>query len=301
LTQELKNTTIYKYPSSFINKRNEPILLKVMDEKWHEKLTDMYISYKPRGSFSGLPPLDDESCLKWVDSLIKNGVSIIAISFEHGLSGNAVLFPMERETAEMLVVVKPESQNVGIGTQLTRCIIQLAYEIGYDKVWLTVERYNHVAKHVYLKCGFGYIDSEIHDEHEMALELGYYRKIMSVPVSSIMNRNVFRIHEETNCRQAIDLFLHHNITALPVINNVGEVVGLLSELDLLVETNYGMKVKDISTRSVISVGEDCHVSTVLRLFQLKNLRCIPVLDDKNKLIGIVGRKDILAYMKTLFG
>ncbi|MBF0565875.1 MAG: GNAT family N-acetyltransferase [Nitrospirae bacterium] len=297
----LDKTTIYKYPSSFVNKKNEPILVKILDENWRSRLINMYLSYKPRNSFSGLPPLSDESCLKWVDNLINSGINLIAISFENGLIGNAVLLPMKKEMAELLVVVKPEYQNIGVGTQLTRNIVQLAYEMGYDRVWLTVERGNNRARHVYLKCGFEYINAGEFDEHEMALEVGFYRKIMSVPIGSIMNRNVIKISEVTTCKQAIDLFLKYNISALPVVNEKEEVTGLLSETDLLIETNYAMMVKDISTRSVISVEDDCHVSTALRLFQLKNLRCLPVLDADKRLIGIVGRKDILAYMKTIFG
>jgi CBS-domain-containing membrane protein len=63
----------------------------------------------------------------------------------------------------------------------------------------------------------------------------------------------------------------------------------------MLPSNVGRSVGDIQTRAVISVQEDCTIAKVVRMFESKKLRCLPVLDGGKKLVGVVGRKDILAY------
>ena len=46
---------------------------------------------------------------------------------------------------------------------------------------------------------------------------------------------------------------------------------------------------------VISVSVDTPIESMIRLFQQRKLRCIPVLGRDGRLAGIVARKDILKY------
>ena len=54
----------------------------------------------------------------------------------------------------MLVVVCPGFQNLGIGTELVRSCIEVADELGFQRIWLPVDATNVRARHVYRKCGF---------------------------------------------------------------------------------------------------------------------------------------------------
>ena len=86
--------------------------------------------------------------------MVGEGVNIIAV-MEEKLVGHAALFEMERaQTAEYLVFVHQHYQDRGIGTALTRAMRELAQEIGYSKIWLTVGAINLKAIHVYEKVGF---------------------------------------------------------------------------------------------------------------------------------------------------
>ena len=51
----------------------------------------MYLDYQPRNTFSGLPPIMDSACVTWVESMIRNGLNLVAISFEDGVIGMAFI------------------------------------------------------------------------------------------------------------------------------------------------------------------------------------------------------------------
>jgi CBS domain-containing protein len=51
---------------------------------------------------------------------------------------------------------------------------------------------------------------------------------------------------------------------------------------------------------VVTVHEGSNIEKLIRLFQSMRLRGIPVINDEKKLVGIVGRKDILSYYYLKF-
>ena len=171
LKANLGDTMIHNSPHTFINKKGDAILIKELDEKTHQRLVGMYLAYEPRNSFSGLPPTTDESCVQWVQGMIATGISLVAVSSDKSVVGHAALFPMDEETCEMLVVVSPKEQRLGIGSELTRCSIQFAHELGFEAIRLSVEAGNHVARHVYEKCGFEYLTRGLLGELDMRLHV----------------------------------------------------------------------------------------------------------------------------------
>lgn len=299
-TIHCEQTSIYNDPVAFIDKRGDPILIKPLSVKRHGQVIRMYLDYEPRDSFAGLPPIRDEECVKWVEGMIREGINLVAVSFEEGIIGHAALFPMDAERCEMFIVMSPGHQNAGIGTQLTRSIIQLAYELEFDRIWLSVEIKNRIAQHVYAKCGFEYMaDGEI-DERDMVLHLKRYHLVKGVSVADVMNRDVFSISEHTSCSGAIDVFVKNHMGALPVVDRDNRVVGILSETDLITVGSCAHRVCDVMTRQVVSLRLDSSLSRVIRLFQSRRIRCLPVLDDEMRLVGVVGRKDLLAFYAKRF-
>jgi len=292
---DLEDTTIHSYPYAFINKKGEAIVVTTLDAKQCQRLIDMYLAYQPRNSFHGLPPITDEACVAWARHMIDTGVNLIARSFGEGIVGHNVLFPINERVCEMLVVVSPQFQNIGIGTELVRCSIQLSHELGFEKIQLSVESTNVRARHVYKKCGFEYLSKERGSEVDMAIDLKRYRDRLNVSVAEVMNRDVISIHWDESCRAALEIFLNSHVAALPVIDNNEELIGIISKSDLMVPSQIGKKVTDVLTRDVLTVREGCVVARVIRLLQSKKVRSIPVVGRNKKLVGIIGRKDILAY------
>lgn len=163
--------TIRSLPRSVTSKRGEPVRLELLAQDAGEELAAMYLAYEPRASFQGLPPLKDAVCVTWVQGMVRDAVNVVARSAEGVLIGHIALFPVNRRKAEMLVVVSPLYQNLGIGTELTRSIIAVAGELGFERIWLPVAAGNLRARHVYQKCGFRYVSDKLDREVEMELEL----------------------------------------------------------------------------------------------------------------------------------
>jgi len=187
MTIDIGSTTIHRFPHGFINKRAEPILVTTLTEKRHPKLIEMYLAYRPRNSFSGLPPIRDEACIRWVRDMIANGANLVAMSFEEGIVGHGALFPASEDTCEMLLVISPGHQKVGIGGELARCLIQLGQEMDFGQIRLCVEAGNHVARHVYEKCGFAYLTRGLTAELDMSLDLARCRGAPGEAVRKVMN------------------------------------------------------------------------------------------------------------------
>ena len=288
-------TTIHETPHAFTNRKGECVLIKTLDAKRRGPLLKMYLAYEPRNSFSGLPPITDAACTEWVSGMIASGINLIALCFDKGVIGHAALFGIDEQTCELLVVVCPPEQNIGIGSELTRCAIHAAHELGAERIRLNVEANNHIARHVYEKCGFQYLGRERRGELDMSMDLRDYRGTTDVAVKRIMKKHVITVHPDTTCRDALMIFLQDNIATLPVVNEENKLEGILSETDLLAEVNIHKQVGDVLTRKVVRVREDCTLARMLPLFRSRKLRCIPVVNDRGQLVGIVGRRDILSY------
>jgi CBS domain-containing protein len=282
-------------PQAFINKKGEAILIHTLDDHLCRRLTDMYLAYEPRNSFQGLPPITDDACVKWVQHTIAHGINLVALSFEEGLVAHGALFPVDDQICELLAVVSPAFQDIGIGTALTRASIELAHEIGFETIRLSVEVTNSRARHVYRKCGFDYLDQDQSGEVEMALDLRRYRDLAAIRAADIMKQNVLAICEDESCRTALDILLGSHIGSLPVVGRDGRLQGIISKTDLMLPSQINRQVRDVFTRQVLTVDEHCTVARLIHMFQSKKVRGIPVVDANKRLLGIVAREDILAY------
>jgi CBS domain-containing protein len=87
----------------------------------------------------------------------------------------------------------------------------------------------------------------------------------------------------------------HRISAVPVVDEAGGVVGLVSEYDLLAKP--GRSARDVMTTAVVSVTEDTDIADVRHLLVDRRIRRVPVL-AAGRLVGIVSRSDVVALMAT---
>ena len=300
LDPRAEDSSINRLPQVFINKTSEAIVIRTLNDTTCKGMMEMYMAYEPRNSFQGLPPMGDAACRSWVNHMIGNGINLVALSFSNGVVGHAALFPIDDKACELLAVVSPKFQNTGIGTRLTRYISQMAYEIGFDKIHLDVEARNARARHVYKKCGFEYLSERDSRELEMTLDLEQYHEAVHAEVDVIMNTDVISIREDAPCAAAVKLFLDKRVASLPVIDDENKLIGIISEMDLMIPSHLQADVHHVLTRDVLSVHQHCTIASVVRLFQSMRVRCIPVLDDDSRLVGIVGRKDVLAYYQERF-
>src|SRR5271168_4508213 len=143
----------------------------------------------------------------------------------------------------------------------------------------------------------------------------------------VMVRDVVTVHPDTDVAEAIKLLAEHDLSALPVVDPAGNLVGVLSEADLIhrVEIgtekrrpwwqeavtgastlaadfakSHGKKVGEVMTSVVISVSEDTPLSEIAALFERKGIKRVPVVRD-GKLVGIVSRSNLIQVLASVVG
>ena len=143
-----------------------------------------------------------------------------------------------------------------------------------------------------------------------------------ITANDIMTQEVISITPETEIAQAAKLLLTNRINGVPVINDAGELVGILCQSDLIiqqknipipslftlldgfipltsskkldkeVEKIAATKVADAMTPDPVTVNSDTGIEEIAALMVEKNYHTLPVV-DANKLVGIVGKVDVL--------
>ena len=162
-------------PHTFRGKNGLAVELRHFPSDGGAQLMDRYMAFRPRNSFQGLPPLKDEACVRWVQDMLRTGIHVTASSAASPIIGHAAIFPINRQKCEMLVVVWPGFQNLGIGTELVQSCIDMAAELDFEKIWLPVDATNVRARHVYRKCGFEYVSNGQGRELDMACDVRRHR------------------------------------------------------------------------------------------------------------------------------
>jgi CBS domain-containing protein len=109
-------------------------------------------------------------------------------------------------------------------------------------------------------------------------------------VRDIMTREVVTVPATLPVQEVASQLRDHGIPSLPVVDEQGHVLGMVSEVDLL--SRQGATAADVMSPRVISVTEDADVADVKQLFIDRRLRRVPVLAD-GRLVGIVTRADLL--------
>jgi CBS domain-containing protein len=89
------------------------------------------------------------------------------------------------------------------------------------------------------------------------------------------------------------LLARHRISAVPVTDEHGTVIGLVSEYDLL--ARQGKLARDVMSPGIISVNEEANVEDVRFLLIQRRIKRVPVVDGQ-RLVGIVSRSDLIRQM-----
>ncbi len=142
----------------------------------------------------------------------------------------------------------------------------------------------------------------------------------------IMTRKVITVERGTPVRDIYRLFLKNNIMGVPVTDKEMKVIGIVTERDLAVrakdidapasvnllgsviyledmnEFNIGMKKRlgqlagDVMTAPVHTLPENSPLNEIILFMDEHHINRVPVVDIKDKLVGIVTRSDIIREM-----
>lgn len=116
-----------------------------------------------------------------------------------------------------------------------------------------------------------------------------------ITAGEIMTSPVITVPAHATRAQIAETLTHHQISAAPVVDDAGGVLGLVSEHDLLAKS--GVDASELMTTAVISVSPDCPVSDIRHLLVERRIRRVPVLNG-GQLVGVVSRRDVIATMAT---
>jgi CBS domain-containing protein len=111
-----------------------------------------------------------------------------------------------------------------------------------------------------------------------------------------MRTEIVSIRPDATLADAVRLLLEHRISGLPVTDEDGILVGVISEFALLAVTydaeSATHPVQDHMSKHVISVHVDSPLKELADTFILHRIRRLPVT-DKGRLIGMVSRRELL--------
>jgi CBS domain-containing protein len=132
-------------------------------------------------------------------------------------------------------------------------------------------------------------------------------------VGDHMTRDVKTVVRGVTLRELGDLFEKEDFNTYPVEEN-GQVVGLVSKFDHLacfVFTPAHMMpryddlmkrtVADVLTSDFIYVGTDTRLTRVLQLMVDHRIRSMPVIDNDQRLAGIISREDVMRALQRCVG
>jgi CBS domain-containing protein len=113
---------------------------------------------------------------------------------------------------------------------------------------------------------------------------------------AIMTSDLVTVRSDASVQEAIDVLLNQQISGLPVVEDDGRLVGVITEFALLAVA-YDKRVKNHSvrhhmTRDVIAVDVDDPISRIADLCIVHRVRRVPVMKD-GRLVGVIARRDVL--------
>ncbi len=124
-------------------------------------------------------------------------------------------------------------------------------------------------------------------------------------VAEHMRKDVASVSPEMDAYEAISLLLADYVSALPVIGDDGNLVGILSErvcLEAFVNAEYYESppafVRDLMTAEVVSVAHDTDIMKVAAMFSEKKFHHFPVLQN-GRLVGQISRRGVIRALHKM--
>lgn len=157
-------------PRTIGDAEDRTVELREGTEADFEAIVAMYVEFDPADRAQGIPPSQESGIRDWLETIQSAGSLTVVAEREDDLVGHGMLVPDGEDAYELALFVLQDYQGVGIGTALLRTLLGLGQERAVARVWLSVERWNEAAIHVYRKVGFEQTGSASY-ELEMAMDL----------------------------------------------------------------------------------------------------------------------------------
>ena len=136
---------------------------------------------------------------------------------------------------------------------------------------------------------------------------------MNATVKDMMTTEVVAVRRETTFKEMATVLRRYRVSALPVVDDAGRVLGVVSEADLLakealsdpgpvaelvhhkdVRKAEGQTAGDLMTPRVVMVRPEDSVEHAAQLMHFLKVKRLPVIDADGGLVGLISRTDVLA-------
>jgi len=117
-------------------------------------------------------------------------------------------------------------------------------------------------------------------------------------VRDIMTDNPATCRPETNLRDVARLFVDHDCGAIPVVDESGRPIGIITDRDIAVravaegKNPLDLPARDCMTPGTVTVTPDTGVKECMDLMGDHQVRRIPVVDENGRCCGIVSQADV---------
>jgi CBS domain-containing protein len=123
-------------------------------------------------------------------------------------------------------------------------------------------------------------------------------------VFQVRDNDIYSVTGETAIKDAVDQMNIHNVGALMVIAENGDIEGIFTERDVmkkLASTNElvgHLPVKEIMTKkdSLITIEGDESIAEIMEIMLAKKVRHLPIIDSKGVLHGVIAMRDVFSIL-----
>ncbi len=128
---------------------------------------------------------------------------------------------------------------------------------------------------------------------------------MKTKAKDLMTRPVMSARKNASARDIALQLLNGFYSGMPVTDDDGKVIGVVTEFDILAQLHKGKELTkinagDIMVKNVLTVDVNTPVADVMKIMLDKDVIRVPVT-EKERLVGVIARCDILkSYMEPEF-
>ncbi len=119
----------------------------------------------------------------------------------------------------------------------------------------------------------------------------------------IMTSTVITAREDVLVTDVIKLLLRWHISGLPIVDDDGNLVGIITEHDVVNFALSGQAAEtvasEVMTKNVVTYSPDTLAVEIINYFAAHRIRRVPVVVD-GKVVGIISRRDIVRYMDQMY-
>jgi CBS domain-containing protein len=120
----------------------------------------------------------------------------------------------------------------------------------------------------------------------------------NVKISKVMTRDLITVSIASTVEEAVKKMVDYDVECLPVVDAKGVLHGLVTFRDIVMKVIYPLtrtresKIAKIMSKNLVTCNLNSTVLDVVKTMRNKHLRRIPVVDAKNKLVGLVTDFDL---------